>query len=100
MNNTYTRNDLADDLSKQLNIPVTQSKQSVEFILEKLTQVLAEDRKVEFRGFGVFVPRISKAKVGRNPLNPSAGTYTIPAKHVVRFRVGKDLNTKLNPVTA
>lgn len=93
----FTRNDLADDLADRMKMPVSQAKQVVEFVIDRLAQVMAQDRKVEFRGFGIFVPQVRKSKIGRNPKHPEAGTYTIPARKVVRFRVGKELDVKLNP---
>jgi len=93
----YTRNDLADDLAARTKMPVSQTKQIVGFIIDRLAEVMADDRKIEFRGFGIFVPQVRKSKVGRNPKHPEAGTYTIPARKVVRFRVGKELDVKLNP---
>lgn len=96
--NAYTRNDLADDLADKLGVPVSQSKQVVEYIIDRLGAVMAAGRKVEFRGFGILVPQVRKSKVGRNPKHPEAGTYTIPARKVVRFRVGKELDAKLNSV--
>jgi nucleoid DNA-binding protein len=93
----YTRTNLAAELAAYLDVPVTRGKQVSEFILDRLASVLTENRKVEFRGFGIFVPQVRKEKIGRNPKNISAGTFTIPARKVVRFRVGKELDTKLNP---
>jgi len=93
----YTRNNLADDLADRLKVPVSQSRQVVQFIIDRLTKVMAEGKKVEFRGFGSFVPLVRKSKVGRNPKHPEAGTYTIPARKIVRFRIGKELDLKLNP---
>jgi integration host factor subunit beta len=92
----YTRNDLADDLADKLKVSVSQSKLVVSFVIDRLTQAMAGGRKVEFRGFGIFVPQVRKGKVGRNPKHPENGTYTIPARRVVRFRVGKKLDLKLN----
>jgi len=94
--NAYTRNHMADDLAAHLKIPVTQSKQAVEFVLARLSDTLASGNKIEFRGFGIFTPQKRKEKLGRNPRNPAAGTYTIPARTVVRFKAGKELDTKLN----
>lgn len=93
----YTRNDLADYLANRTKMPVSQTKQVVGFIIEQLAEVMAAGRKIEFRGFGIFVPQVRKSKIGRNPKHPEAGTYTIPARKVVRFRVGKELDVKLNP---
>jgi nucleoid DNA-binding protein len=93
----YTRVNLADDLAAHLKVPVTQSKQTVDFILERLSVVMTENQKIEFRGFGTFVAQTRKEKIGRNPRNPDAGTFVIPARKVVRFKVGKELDVKLNP---
>jgi len=93
----YTRNDLADDLATMMKVPVSQSKQVVGFAIDRLAQAMVDGRKVEFRGFGIFVPQVRKEKVGRNPMRPEAGAYTIPARKVVRFRVGKELDGRLNP---
>lgn len=93
----YTRNNLADDLAEHLKLPVSQVKSTVEFIIDRLAEVMVEGQKVEFRGFGIFMPQIRKSKIGRNPKHPEAGTYTIPARKVIRFRVGKELDIKLNP---
>ena len=92
----YTRNELADDLASKLRVSVSQSKPMVRFIVDRLSAVLVTGRKVEFRGFGVFVPQVRKGKVGRDPMHPENGAYTIPARKTIRFRVGKKLDLKLN----
>lgn len=92
----YTRNELAEDLASHTKLSVSETKQSIGFIIDRLAEVMASGRKIEFRGFGIFVPQVRKSKVGRNPMRPEAGTYTIPARKVVRFRVGKELDSKLN----
>lgn len=93
----YTRVNLADDLTAHLNVSVTQGKQAVDFILDRLSAMMVENQKIEFRGFGTFVPQTRKEKIGRNPRDPSAGTFVIPARKVVRFKAGKELDAKLNP---
>ena len=84
-------------MAGQMEVPVIQTKQVVQFVIDRLTEALASGRRIEFRGFGVFAPQIRKSKVGRNPKHPEAGTCNIPARKVVRFRVGRELNEKLNP---
>jgi len=95
--NNFTRNELALALSQRLAIPVDRAKGVVDQTLEVLTEALTEGKKVEFRGFGIFDVVHRKPKIGRNPKNPSAGQYQIPTRRMVRFRVGKQLFTKLNP---
>ncbi len=91
----YTRNELAEDLAKETGAPVSDMKAIVTFIVERLTSVLAEGRKIEFRDFGVFTPRIRKQKVGRNPRYPEKGSFTIPQRWMVRFKMGRELDQKL-----
>lgn len=93
----FTRNELALELAKRLALPVDRAKGIVDHTLETLTEALAQGRKLEFRGFGIFDVVQRKPKIGRNPKNPNAGQYQIPARRVVRFRVGTHLFDKLNP---
>lgn len=95
--NNFTRNELASELSNRLAIPVDRAKGVVDQTLDVLTQALAEGKKVEFRGFGILDVVHRKPKIGRNPKNPEAGQYQIPARRMVRFRVGKQLFARLNP---
>ncbi len=58
-------------------------------ILDTMTQSLAEGRRVEIRGFGSFDLLFRHPRIGRNPL--SGQKVQVPAKYVVRFKVGKDM---------
>jgi integration host factor subunit beta len=62
----------------------------------KRRSALSEGKKVEFRGFGVLQVVQRKQKIGRNPKDPSGGTYTIPPRAVVKFRAGKELDETIN----
>jgi len=95
--NNFTRNKLAHDLHQRLAIPVDRAKGIVDQTLDALSNALAEGKKVEFRGFGIFEVVQRKPKVGRNPRHPEAGQYQIPARRMVRFRIGKQLFALLNP---
>ncbi len=50
--------------------------------------------RVEIRGFGSFRVNDRKAREGRNP--KTGDTIQIPAKRVVQFRAGKQLNHLIN----
>ena len=77
----------------------------VALILQKFLDLMQEDMakgvRIEFRNFGVLQPVVRKARVGRNPKNPSL-TVKIPAHCSVKFLPGKILGQKLSnaPVTA
>lgn len=94
---TFTRNEFASILSSKLDIPVDRAKGIVDNVLDILGSAMLESRKIEFRNFGLFEVVQRKPKIGRNPLKPNEGQYQIPARKVVRFKIGKELFEKLNP---
>lgn len=94
--NSYTRNDLAVDYSSKTGVSVDNAKDTIEHILTFVSSALTARRKVEFRGFGVMEVVRRKEKIGRNPKAPENGTYQIPAKNVVKFRIGKVLDAAIN----
>ena len=71
----------------------------VQKTLDSIAQALAKGDKVELRNFGVFLIRVRKARVGRNPNQPDADV-PIPERCIVKFKPGKELRDealKLNP---
>lgn len=92
----FTRDELAGELANRLSMPLDRAKGIVDQTIEVLTQALADGKKVEFRGFCMLDVVQRKAKIGRNPKKPD-DQYRIPARRMVRFRVGKHLFAKLNP---
>lgn len=51
------------------------------------------------RNFGTFQVKEVKPKVGRNPKNPDQDV-PIPARSVVKFKVGKELKDQVAKLTA
>lgn len=100
MNQSFTRSDLALHLSKSTDCSVEKAKKVVDDVIESIADALKSGRKVEFRGFGVLEVVGRREKIGRNPKNPTAGTYKIPARNVVKFRLGKELDEALNTSAA
>ena len=93
----FTRKEMAQVLSANLDMPVSKTTVLVDTFIQVMDEVLMGDRAIEFRNFGVLELVKRKPKIGRNPGNPKAGQYLIPARTMVRFRVGKDLFNRLNP---
>lgn len=93
---SFTRIDLALALSKKRNICVDDAKKTVQAVLEIMGDRLVAGDRLEFRGFGVMDVFMRQPKIGRNPKRPQDGPYQIPAKRVVRFRTGRELDDRLN----
>ena len=53
---------------------------------------MAKGKRIELRGFGVFVVKPRKRGIGRNPR--TGKEVPIPAGKTIRFKPGKDLQAK------
>ncbi len=61
---------------------------------DTITERLADDGRVELRGFGAFSTRARAARAGRNPRTGEA--VTVDAKRVPYFKPGKEMRARLN----
>lgn len=66
----------------------------VNAILDEIVDGLAQGRRVELRGFGVFTVRERKPRTSRNPSTNE--TVEVPAKKAPHFKAGKELHERLN----
>jgi nucleoid DNA-binding protein len=76
----------------------TEIERTLEVILETAAQALASGERIEFRGFGIFTPKETKARTGRNPRTGEA--VTIAASRKVTFRPSKELKERLTAPAA
>ena len=63
-------------------------------ILETVTSTLADEGRIEIRGFGSLSVRKRNAKNGRNP--KTGESVFVPEKKVPIFKSGKGLRDRLN----
>lgn len=61
---------------------------------DEITRRLADDGRVELRGFGAFSTRAREARTGRNPR--TGETVEVDAKRVPYFKPGKEMRARLN----
>lgn len=61
---------------------------------DRIAEHLAEDGRVELRGFGAFSTRARGARNGRNPRTGEA--VAVQAKRVPYFKPGKEMRQRLN----
>jgi integration host factor subunit beta len=63
-------------------------------VLDEISAALADGKRVELRGFGVFTVKVRSPRAGRNPRTGQA--VRIGVKRSPFFRTGKDLRARLN----
>ena len=66
----------------------------VEAVFELMKNTLAEGEKIKISGFGNFVVREKKARIGRNP--QTGEEITISARRVLTFKPSQVLKNILN----
>src|SRR5438045_8248607 len=70
----------------------------VQRTLDKITDSLANNIPVELRNFGVFQPRLTKPRVGRNPNQPGS-SFVIPPRATVKFKAGKVMRQRVEKLS-
>jgi nucleoid DNA-binding protein len=83
-----TKRDIVVAISNQTGMVQHEVFDVVQRTLDKITDSLANNIAVELRNFGVFQPRLTKPRVGRNPNQPGS-SFVIPPRAIMRQRVEK-----------
>ena len=68
---------------------------AVKEILGAMSDALANDDRIEIRGFGSFSLNYRPSRIGRNPKSGEA--VVVPAKYAPHFRAGKELRYRVDP---
>jgi DNA-binding protein HU-beta len=84
-----TKNELARELSEELDMPRRQMVEIIDALLEKFMDVLKSGDKVQLTPFGQFKVRDRAARIARNP--KTGEPIKVPAKRVLKFIAGRVL---------
>lgn len=84
------KNELINAMAEKANITKAQAKDALEAFLSTTTEALKKDDKVTLIGFGTFSTSMRAEREGLNPQTKQK--ITIPAKKIVKFKVGSELN--------
>ncbi len=89
------RSELVSRLQEEMQpLKAAEIERAVDVVLDEISAALAEDGRVELRGFGAFSVRKREARTGRNPR--TGATVKVDAKRVPFFKPGKELRLKVN----
>lgn len=93
---TVTRADLADALYQQLGLSRSESADIVDSMFEEMSDALVAGENVKISGFGSFVLRDKKERIGRNPKTGVEVPITprrvlvFKASHILKKLMAKD----------
>ncbi len=90
-----TRSDLVQALADKLpHLSQREADLAVKAMLDRMTDALIQDQRIEIRGFGSFTLSRRPPRVGRNP--KSGESVVIPEKRVPHFKPGKELRESVD----
>ncbi len=87
------KTDLVNAIAVEAKLTKAQAKDALEATLKAIGENLKNGEKVTLIGFGTFSVKENPAHMGRNPRTKEA--IEIPAKKVIKFKAGAELNSKL-----
>ena len=89
-----TKREIASRISDATELQQQDVAVIVQKTLDTVVDALADGRNVELRNFGVFEVKFRRARIGRNPNNPTQ-TVQIPPRAVVKFKPGKIMTARV-----
>ncbi len=91
---TMTKADIVERVYERIGFSKKEASELVEMVFKELKEVLCKGDKVKISGFGNFLVREKKARIGRNP--QTGDQITISARRVLTFRPSQVLKAMLN----
>jgi integration host factor subunit alpha len=90
---TLTRADLAETINRKMGFSRAESMALVESILDHMCDAMADGENVKISGFGTFVLRDKKERIGRNP--KTGVEVPITPRRVMTFRASQILKDRI-----
>ena len=89
-----TKADIVEALYERVGFSKKEAADLVELVFDTLKNTLAKGQKIKISGFGNFVIREKRSRVGRNP--QTGQSIEITARRVLTFRPSQVLRTDVN----
>ena len=89
-----TKADIIEGVYEKVGFSKKESAEIVELVFDTLKETLERGEKIKLSGFGNFIVRDKKSRVGRNP--QTGKEIEISARRVLTFRPSQVLKSALN----
>lgn len=89
-----TKADLIESIYEKIGFSKKESADIVEMIFDTIKETLEKGQKIKISGFGNFVVRSKRPRMGRNP--QTGQEIEISARRVLTFRPSQVLKQALN----
>lgn len=89
-----TKADIIETIYERVGFSKKEAAELVEFVFETIKHTLEQGEKIKISGFGNFVVRPKRARVGRNP--QTGRVIMISERKVLTFKPSQVLKDALN----
>lgn len=89
-----TKADIVEALYEKIGFSKKEAADLVELVFDSLKNTLASGNKIKISGFGNFVVREKRSRIGRNP--QTGESIEISARRVLTFRPSQVLRAEVN----
>jgi len=90
---TLTRADLAEAINRKMGLSRAESLGAIESILQHMSDALSNGENVKISGFGSFILRDKRERIGRNP--KTGIEVPITPRRVLTFRASQILKDRI-----
>jgi integration host factor subunit beta len=90
------KSELSITLSREMNLPLRKSEEIVDVVFETMFDALADNDRIEIRGFGSFEVRQYEGYTGRNP--KTGDRIAVDGKKLPFFKAGKELRENVGEI--
>ena len=91
---TVTKADIVEAIYEKIGFSKKESSEIVELVFDTIKTTLEKGEKIKVSGFGNFVIRSKRPRIGRNP--QTGQEIEISARKVLTFRPSQVLKAALN----
>jgi integration host factor subunit alpha len=91
---TVTRVDLVEAVRQRGRVSRTEAAEMVDAVLREVSDTLASGESVKLHGFGSFIVRSKRKRIGRNP--KTGVEVAIEPRQVVMFQASPVLKAHMN----
>lgn len=89
-----TKADIVEALYEKVGFSKKEAADLVELVFDTIKSTLAQGQKIKISGFGNFVIREKRSRIGRNP--QTGESIEISARRVLTFRPSQILRSEVN----
>src|SRR3954466_11191702 len=89
-----TKADIVESLYEKVGFSKKEAADLVELVFDTIKSTLAQGQKIKISGFGNFVVREKRSRIGRNP--QTGQSIEISARRVLTFRPSQVLRAEVN----